>query len=81
MTDDELNGEIAGLQDQVNAISETMRALTRRFLGLSLELHEKQAELAERKGDGIGAEKARKMWRDCKGLMESAGIMGPEMSN
>jgi hypothetical protein len=84
MTDgarDRLNDEIAGLQAQVNTISETMRALTRRFLELSLTLHEKQVELAERNRDGAGAEKAKKLWKDCRALMESAGIVGPEMPN
>jgi hypothetical protein len=84
MTDgarDRLNDEIAGLQEQVDAISKTMQALTRRFLELSLELHEKQVELAERDKDGAGAERAKKLWKDCRGLMEMAGIVGPEMSN
>jgi hypothetical protein len=80
-TRDKLSDEIAGLQEQVNAISETMRALTRRFLELSLELHEKQVELAERNRDGVGAERARKLWKDCKALMEEAGIVKPGMSN
>jgi hypothetical protein len=56
-----------------------MQALTRRFLELSLELHEKQVELAERNGDGVGAERAKKLWKDCRAHMEKAGIVGSEM--